>query len=371
MRHFKLNLLAGLTIIFVGCSDGNDDPPLGPPKPNFSAQISFGDSLSDVGTYRVGTVADLGGGQYTINSSNGTPTNWTELTAPKFGLPAPCAAMTGLDGDPLQGFSVPATPHPGCTGYAQGGARVTDLVGPGNKSLGGANATLGQLTVPVVTQIVNHLATTSGGTFSGTEVVFVMAGANDAFIQAELVKAGSKSSVDAISAMVSAANELAGLVKTQLIDKGAKYVVVINAPDISSTPQVTSIVDNAIRGDTKDLFDSLILAYNVVLITKLNIDLPNSPNLLVIDAFTLSKDQVANPTTYGFTNVTHTACDLTVPGPNPLGSSLVCNVSNLITGEDTSTYMFADTVHPTPYNHSLFAGYVLQQMASKGWYNNL
>ncbi len=186
MRQFKLNLLVGLAVILVGCSGGSDRPP----APNFTSQVSFGDSLSDVGTYQVGTVAALSGGQFTINSNNGTPTNWTELVAPKLGLSAPCAARTGLDGDAAQGFSVPPTDHAGCTGYAQGGARVTNLVGPGNKLLGGANAILGQLTVPVVTQIANHLAAV-GGTFSGTEVVFVMAGANDAFMQAGAVGGGS------------------------------------------------------------------------------------------------------------------------------------------------------------------------------------
>jgi len=57
MRQFKLNLVVWLAIILVGCSGGSD----GPPAPNFTAQVSFGDSLSDVGTYKVGTVALLGG----------------------------------------------------------------------------------------------------------------------------------------------------------------------------------------------------------------------------------------------------------------------------------------------------------------------
>jgi phospholipase/lecithinase/hemolysin len=29
--------------------------------------------------------------------------------------------------------------------------------------------------------------------------------------------------------------------------------------------------------------------------------------------------------------------------------------------------MFADTVHPTPFEYSLIARYVLEQMAIKGW----
>ncbi len=168
--------------------------------------------------------------------------------------------------------------------------------------------------------------------------------------------------------MMFAANELAVAVKTQLIDQGAKYVVVINVPDISSTPQVTSIANATARAQTKNLFDVLVSAFNSQLSTKLNIDLPNSPNVLLVDAFSLTKDQVANPGQYGFTNVTGTACNLTMPAPNPLGSSLVCNAANLNAGA-TSTYMFADTVHPTPYANSLFATHVLQLMAGKGWYS--
>jgi outer membrane lipase/esterase len=154
-------------------------------KTKFSAQVTFGDSLSDVGSYQVGTVKALGGGRFGINGdlSATVPTltgkNWTELMAAQLGLPAPCPAETGLDGDATKGFAVPVAMHTGCFGYAQGGARVSNPVGPGNKLTGSA---LGALTVPVATQIQNHL-NVSGGKFSGTEVVFVMSGANDLFMQ--------------------------------------------------------------------------------------------------------------------------------------------------------------------------------------------
>jgi phospholipase/lecithinase/hemolysin len=49
-----------------------------------------------------------------------------------------------------------------------------------------------------------------------------------------------------------------------------------------------------------------------------------------------------------------------------LSSSLVCNKNNLISG-DVSHYMFADSVHPTPFEYALIARYVLEQMAVKGW----
>lgn len=148
----------------------------------FSAQVSFGDSLSDVGSYDVGAVKALAGGKFTINGDSTavnpalTGKNWTELMAAQFKLPAPCAAQTGLDGDASLGMSVPVVNHRGCFGYAQGGARVTDPIGIGHKL---SFSPLGGLTVPVITQIQNHLAA-SGGRFKGDEIVFVMAGANDA-----------------------------------------------------------------------------------------------------------------------------------------------------------------------------------------------
>jgi outer membrane lipase/esterase len=119
--------------------------------------------------------------------------------------------------------------------------------------------------------------------------------------------------------------------------------------------------------------DMLVTAFN----DQLKADLPDSANVLNVDAYSASKDEVANPAKYNLTNVTDTACDLrpydavTNPNPyaNPLGSSLACNSNNLTAGVmATDHYLFADTVHPTPYGHLLFATYVLQAMTNKGWY---
>ena len=174
---FTLALLTASILAGCGGSTGGDQTL----KNKYSAQVSFGDSLSDVGTYAVGTVAALGGGKFTVNGDNTaanaalTGKNWTELMAAQFSLPAPCPAQTGLDGNAAQGFSVPVVNHAGCYGYAQGGARVSNPVGTSNKLTGSA---LGALTVPVTTQVKNHLAAV-GGKFKGDEIVFVLAGAND------------------------------------------------------------------------------------------------------------------------------------------------------------------------------------------------
>lgn len=167
-------------------------------KPRFSAQVTFGDSLSDVGTYAVGTIAALGGGEFTINGDNTainpalTGKNWTELMAAQFGLPAPCAAETGLKGT-TTGFMVPIVMHAGCFGYAQGGARITELIGPGNSGSGQAlKSFMGSLTVPVAGQISHHLSTLPGGKFKGDEIVLVMAGGNDAIYMMSQLEGAAK-----------------------------------------------------------------------------------------------------------------------------------------------------------------------------------
>jgi outer membrane lipase/esterase len=182
--NFALALLAAAALTACGGSDNNT--PAAQAKPVFAAQISFGDSLSDVGTYAVGTVAALGGGKYTINGNNTAINaalhgkNWTELMAAQMSLAAPCPAQTGLKGVAAQGFAVPVVDNLACFGYAQGGARVTADVGPGNAATGAA---IGQLTVPVEKQIKAHLARASvNGAFKATDIVYVLAGGNDAFM---------------------------------------------------------------------------------------------------------------------------------------------------------------------------------------------
>ncbi len=177
MRQFKLSAAVLIAMILASCGGGSDVPD----KPKFTAQVSFGDSLSDVGSYRVATIASASGeGQFTINAASSvqatTPTNWTEMTSIKLGLGMPCAALTG-------GFGVTPTSHAGCFGYGEGGSQVSGAgygqTGPG-----------GPMTVPVVTQMDNYISSAVNNVFSGNEIVYVMAGANDVFVQASTVVDG-------------------------------------------------------------------------------------------------------------------------------------------------------------------------------------
>jgi outer membrane lipase/esterase len=347
---WRAGLAALLALGIAGCGGGSDKSAVA----SYSSLVTFGDSLSDVGTYKTQIIKGLGGGKYTVNSA--TDKNWTELLAAQLGLPAPCAAQTGLDGSY---FKEDVTDHVACLNYAQGGSRVTNPVGPGHKFIPDS-AALGQLTVPVSTQISSHL-TKIGGKFSGTELVTVMAGGNDVFMNLGSI-GDSFSPTDAVTAMGVAGAELSNYIKTYITGNNAKKVVVLNIPDIKGTP-----FGQSQDADTQGLIDLMVSTFN----NQLKSGLQGTPGVLLIDAYSASKDEVANPAKYGLSNVTGTACRLSYPNPdpqvNPLNSSLVCNASNVVAG-DVSRYLFADTVHPTPYGYQLMSQLVFKELVLAKWY---
>jgi phospholipase/lecithinase/hemolysin len=352
-----------------------DAPQVVPPR--FAAQVTFGDTLSDVGSYAVGSVAFLGGGKFTINGDASAyypeliGKTWTELLAPVFGLPAPCAAQTGLQGDPARGLSVPVVNHPGCYGYAQGGARLFDPVGPGNAA---SSWPLGELTVPVATQVANHLAV-AGGRFQGNEIVFVMAGESDLLTLWSQLSAGAFSAGQAagpygepqaranylltngpmaIATMAAAGNDLATLVREQIVANGANYVVVNNLRDLAGTP-----LGNAEDPALRSLVRTMIETFN----RSLKAGLDAEPRVAQVDMYFLSRDELFNPAFYALSNTFAPACGQNAVG----GNALFCNVYNTLPGVDVSHFMYADNINLTPYAQWLMARHVAAGMMAKGW----
>lgn len=357
---------AAAAALLVACSGGGAGDQS--PRVAYGKMVTFGDSLSDVGSYNVGVVSAMGGGRYTVNT--GDAVNWTELLASTVGVDALCAAQTGLNTDEsLVGFPpVAEVNHAGCYSYAQGGARVTNPVGPGNAALlalGDASGALGQLTKPIVEQIARHLAKTEvAGQFAADDLVTVMAGGNDLFMNLaafdSLVAGGmteEEASAAVVAAMQTAGTELAGYVKDQIVAKGAQRVVVVNVPDASNAPAFL-----AEAAETRALVQGMVAAFNGALATGLA---GTEANVLQVDAYTVSQDQTANPTQYGLTNVTTPACDL-AGALASLPTSLVCSTGTLVAGA-ADTWQYADTVHPTPYGYQLLAQLVTTEMAKKGW----
>ena len=420
MRFVKQLALGSITaLLLAACGGGSEQAA----KVTYSSVVSFGDSLSDPGAYKVGQIA-LAGGMFTVNGISGAigastaPSYvWPQLVAAAIvGTPS-CAARVGFGGA--------VAPVPGCTNYAQGGSRVTDANGVGHST--------GALTEPVVAQIQNFLALpANGGKFKGTELVTVQGGANDMFVQGDIFKtsfmnavvtrlvlgapsanqaavqtavltavatqvaaeassavvigaaitaaathavtnsynnlvafgaaadqgaallalASNDATPAAIASVTLAAKELADAVKS-IVSSGAKRVVVMNIPDASQAPGTSS--------EARPLTAAMLNAFN----SKLKSELTGVNSVLLLDVFTENQKQFATPEQFGLTNVKDKVCKVD-SATNPDGSSLFCNPTNVIAG-DTSRYLFADGVHPTPYGHKLLAQFVNKELVLAGW----
>jgi outer membrane lipase/esterase len=373
-------LVAALALAACGGGDSS---------PEYTSTVSFGDSLSDVGTYKVGTVAAVGGGKFTVNSS--TAQTWTEILASTAGTAAPCAAQTGLLPN-IPGFTgAPVTNVPGCRNYAQGSSRVSLPHAPNSASLQAApfsQVNIGLMAVPIATQMSTHLANV-GGAYTGKELVTVMAGGNDLFmnlggvssaaaggpaavggalaagwspaVQAAVAGGGAAATSAAVNAAVAgmgqAGAQLASLVTGQVLGKGARFVVVVNLPDVSQSPYALSRDES-----TRALINNLVTTFN----SQLQAGLSGATGVVLVDAYAQGRRQTANPAQFGIANVTTPACSTTSPN-NPLqGSSLGCTPASTVTA-DTSGFLYADSVHPTPLSHRLLANYVTAQLRAVGW----
>ena len=398
MRTWKYSLSAlAAALVLTGCGGGGGETSSN--SVGFTSMVSFGDSLSDIGSYKVSAVAAAGGGKWTVNSA--TTQNWTELISAQYKLPTPCPAQTGLLSIIPQIPAVAVQNFSACRNYAQGSSRVTSPAGPNSVAIQQAvlqatgspvaaaqAAGIGLMALPVVNQMANHL-TNVGGSYDGKELVTVFAGGNDIFLNLNgvssaaaggagavgaaqfagwspavqsAVAAGGAAAVNAaaqaaVSGMAQAATELVAAIDTQVLAKGARYVVVLNVPDVSTTP-----FGAALDASTKGLIVNMTTTFN----NTLSQGLAGKPGILMVDAYTQGRDQVANPAQYALSNVTTAACSKTSPA-NPLaGSSLTCTASSLIPG-DTSQYLFADDVHLTPYGYQLLAQFVTKNLATAGW----
>lgn len=377
-------LAAALWVAGCGGGGGSDATS----SVSYSELVVFGDSLSDSGTYRVGTIAALGGGKFTVNGASSMI--WTELLASVLGLDAPCPAQTGFSpiAPGLVGGAV--TDVPACRSYAQGSARVANPAGPNSiavQMVAPSAAPLGLSAMPLLNQMNLHLARVTS--YSGKELVAVLAGGNDLFMQVNAVAnaagggatavgaaalagwsvaeqgavaAGGLAAVQAaattaVTQMGVAGATLAGQIQALVLAKGAKRVVVVNLPDVSKTPYAQEQ-----DASTQALINLMVTTFN----DQLKAGLAGASGVLLVDAYTESVAQFNNPANYGLANVGTRACDPTSPA-NPLaGSSLACTAASTVAG-DTSKYLFADDVHPTPYGSRLIYQLVSVQMAKAGW----
>ena len=258
----------------------------------YSQLISFGDSLSDRGNVFLATggaspVAPYDNGQF----SNGDV--WTARVASALGVTSVASLAGG-------------------TNYAYGGAR--SFTGGGGL-------------VPTTQDQVNGYLASTGNVADPNALYTIWTGGNDI----NGVLGGDPSANFATAATT------VGTIAQALVDAGAQSILINNLPNLGLVPGVTAAGAAAVAGATSftTTFNS-ILAGAVAGVT-------GTADVILLDAFSLTNNIVANPGTYGLTNVTDRclAADNVTECANP------------------NDYLFYDDLHPTAAGQQLIADAVM------------
>jgi len=393
-RRLALTAVAGAALL-AGCGGGGDATPL----PNITAVKVLGDSLADVGTF--------GGVKATVQGTSTAPElMFPELIAQSYKIAQHCNffSFTGTT-------FAPNTAKTGCTNYAIGGGRV--------------NGATSGITAPDPRNIVVQMqAAVAGGNYTANDLVLIDGGGNDAadivglYLAVGGAAAGSPAQLAAVNAygtalktvlpaatvdanlgsasglatvgglyMAALANRFADQINTNVLEKGAKQVVLVNMPGITNTPRFQMVLNGiaaaagggttgtAARGQAEALFKGWVTAFNGELTKRFGAN--NA--VLIIDLQSRFDDQVANPATYGLTNVTATACPATGVGSDglPTYSFPTCTAAALTAqtppagatggGNWWRNYLFSDGFHPTPYGHALAATQIRTALFNRSW----
>lgn len=385
MRKLKYGtaILAVSAALGLMACGGNE--PL-PPKASISKIYVMGDSLADVGTF---------GRKFTIQDASNPQgfSIWPQLIADVMGLngSAQCNAFvaipTGSDT-----FQYVDNPSPGCTNYAIGGARIIvpgDTASPQN----------------IVKQLEKRYA---AGAYVASELVLLDGGANDvADLLVAYLGATSAQGVQNFQGFLSQQLDTATLaallpqpnggalaagaymqkladtfysqIKTQVLDRGAARVAVLNIPDITLTPRlqmalagVASASDQATADAAQGAIRQWIVAFNTQLAARMGSD----ARFALVDSFSDITDQARSPANYLISDAMNAACPPTGIGSDglPAYDFGMCTSAALDASPPAGkapgwwkSYAFSDGFHPTPYGHQLLSASVSRALARAGW----
>ena len=387
MKTWKYALGAlGTALVLAGCGGGS-----GTATTNASGVTSVkvvGDSLSDSGVF---------GFKFAMQGTTAEPMLvWTERIAATYGLPALCPRYIATSAT-----TVAANPSAtACTSYGVGGGRINFPTAP----------TSG-FSIP---QQLKDLAADKA--YASGDLLLVDGGGNDA---ADLVGAYLKVPTDGGAAyagllttvlsagtvgtqlaagasgaanvgglyMAAVADKLFDAVKTSALDKGAKRVAMLNMPAIHLTPRFQATLDlvalssgggtagATARAQTDAVIQSWLEAFN----KQLAVRAAGNSSVVVIDFYTNFKDQIANPSQYGLTNVKTPACPVQSIDSSGLAVYNAATCTSTLLSAQTppagatggaswwKTYAFSDGFHPTIYGYQLLAQLVTKNLATAGW----
>ncbi|MFB2897118.1 SGNH/GDSL hydrolase family protein [Aerosakkonemataceae cyanobacterium BLCC-F50] len=272
------------------------------PRLLFSQMFVFGDSLSDVGNTFALTQGAVPPSPPYFNGRFSNGPIWVEYLAPTLGLTVNSAnnfALGGATTGTENTSGIPGVPPlPGLQQEIDGFVITNRQADPNALYViyGGANDYLGA-GVTDITSVVNNIATAV----------------------------------------------------TKLAAVGARNFMVPNLPNLAANPGTAS------RGPiAQQFFTQLSAAHNSTLAASLaTLEQNRNINIIPVDVFTLINNAIANPTAFGFTNVTGNV----VPGA---GADPSLRGFPIPEGINPNEYLFWDLIHPTTRTHSFVADTALK-----------
>ncbi|NKB69828.1 MAG: hypothetical protein GKR89_22375 [Candidatus Latescibacteria bacterium] len=260
---------------------------------DFSQLFIFGDSLSDIGNIRAASLNTVPASPPYFEGRFSNGPNYTDILAERLGL------------GPLQPSLLLGT------NYAWGGA------------WGGADTRQSILLIPsILTQVGQFIATLEGTQADGEALYIVLGGGND-------VEGALDDGLDADSGAERMSQAAQSLIQaTQLLlDNGAMYLMVVDTPDLSTTPRH---LDRSTARDLSALVNQE-LAQGLV-------DMP------VI--------RLANATIHAAMEADFTISDASCLGAGMIGESC----------DNPDDFFYFDDFHPTTAGHAMLTGLVLQAL---------
>lgn len=370
------NRLAALAaaVMLAACGGGSNGPEV-------KSVVVFGDSLADVGTF---------GLKFTIQKA-GDPKGyplWTQFVGDAAGVPGSgqCNAYTST------GAGFAANSNTACSNYAIGGGRIF-----AGAAQGGAASPIRvgtQMAAAPASRFSNALVLIDGGGNDAADLVgaYLGAASGNAGAVAYQTFLGQQLSAATLGGLLTqsgGAERAAGAyltaladtfyndIRVQVLDRGARNVVVLNMPDITLTPRFKAVLGGvaASAGATAAAtlqagIRSWITGFN----DRLRTLAANDPRVIIIDFYSTFTQQVNSPASFGLSNSVDTACPVTGRDSSGLPSYTfpTCTDAALDatpgrTAGWWKTWLFSDSFHPSPYGHQMLGDNVIRAIRAAGW----
>lgn len=304
--------------------------------------VSFGDSLSDLGTYNPTLIdADPTNDRQTGLTFTTKPGSlWNQYVAREYRLSLQPARRVVFGPKDTVGGIVPLDG----SGYAEGGALVEgdlpdgnplDGIVPDDPSIQGPTAR------SVSAQIDAYLAERGG--FSDDQLVLIQGGANNFFVFFGALEA-SGDPLDEAVLQAFIAETAADMVEEvqRLIDNGATNILYANLPNLGATPSLSD--DPAVAA----IANQASVAYNEAVAQGLE-----GTDVVIFDLYGLLQEAIQRPIDFMLVNVEDPACT-SQAGQSGDITALLCTPDTLIAPNADETYLFADGVHPTARGHEIW-----------------